>query len=52
MPQMSPLFWLNLFLLFMLSLMLFLTINYFMNQKKKKHPPLHNPLTFTKSWKW
>nr|YP_009233451.1 ATP synthase F0 subunit 8 [Engaewa subcoerulea]AMB27344.1 ATP synthase F0 subunit 8 [Engaewa subcoerulea] len=51
MPQMSPLLWLNLFLFFMLSLLLFSTSNYFTNQKKKKTPPTR-PEPLPKSWKW
>nr|YP_009002544.1 ATP synthase F0 subunit 8 [Cherax dispar]CDL72634.1 ATP synthase F0 subunit 8 [Cherax dispar] len=52
MPQMSPLLWLNLFLMFILSYTLFLTLNYF------SKPPIKNseesPVVTLpeKTWKW
>nr|YP_008080722.1 ATP synthase F0 subunit 8 [Songmachilis xinxiangensis]AFQ07904.1 ATP synthase F0 subunit 8 [Songmachilis xinxiangensis] len=53
MPQMSPLNWLILFLIFSISYILFMTLNYFnsMNQNQKTIKMLQtnqSPL----SWKW
>nr|YP_009262395.1 ATP synthase F0 subunit 8 [Gramastacus insolitus]ANI86971.1 ATP synthase F0 subunit 8 [Gramastacus insolitus] len=52
MPQMSPLLWLNLYIFFLLSFLLFLIFNYFLTQTDKKQKLLSNFSTNQKPWKW
>nr|QXU57654.1 ATP synthase F0 subunit 8 [Cherax parvus] len=52
MPQMSPLLWLNLFLLFILGYILFLTLNYFSKPPIKTTTLTTQSPPIEKSWKW
>nr|YP_009509635.1 ATP synthase F0 subunit 8 [Curtonida isos]AUN45052.1 ATP synthase F0 subunit 8 [Curtonida isos] len=52
MPQMAPLMWLNLMIMFLISFMLFLIVNYFMFTPKKilsEDKLISSP---NKTWKW
>nr|YP_009127944.1 ATP synthase F0 subunit 8 [Umalia orientalis]AJF14611.1 ATPase8 [Umalia orientalis] len=52
MPQMAPLLWLNLFFMFIISLILFLSFNYFIkpfNKMDFSDSYLYKP---EKHWKW
>nr|YP_009559298.1 ATP synthase F0 subunit 8 [Euphausia superba]ACH78207.1 ATP synthase subunit 8 [Euphausia superba]AEX54929.1 ATP synthase subunit 8 [Euphausia superba]AEX54942.1 ATP synthase subunit 8 [Euphausia superba]AEX54953.1 ATP synthase subunit 8 [Euphausia superba]AEX54966.1 ATP synthase subunit 8 [Euphausia superba] len=52
MPQMSPLLWLNLFIMFSTTFMVFMTVNYFMKVPSKL-TSTQSKLTYTKMfWKW
>nr|YP_009406917.1 ATP synthase F0 subunit 8 [Typhlatya pearsei]ASA39440.1 ATP synthase F0 subunit 8 [Typhlatya pearsei] len=52
MPQMAPLLWLNLFIFFSLSLILFFIFNYFLPPYFKTKP-FFKHLKFKKlNWKW
>nr|ANF05061.1 ATP synthase F0 subunit 8 [Mierspenaeopsis hardwickii]AQZ21917.1 ATP synthase F0 subunit 8 [Solenocera alticarinata] len=52
MPQMAPLLWLNLFIMFSITFMVFLILNYFIKVPSK----IHNfPTSIKKqemNWKW
>nr|YP_009041212.1 ATP synthase F0 subunit 8 [Gramastacus lacus]CDQ51975.1 ATP synthase F0 subunit 8 [Gramastacus lacus] len=52
MPQMSPLLWLNLYMFFLLSFLLFLVVNYFFNQTSKKQKLISDFSINQKPWKW
>nr|YP_009045967.1 ATP synthase F0 subunit 8 [Engaeus sericatus]CDR98463.1 ATP synthase F0 subunit 8 [Engaeus sericatus] len=52
MPQMSPLFWLNLFMFFILGFLMFSIINYFMYPSKMKETPTLTAKLMQKIWKW
>nr|YP_009865011.1 ATP synthase F0 subunit 8 [Linuparus trigonus]QKE42649.1 ATP synthase F0 subunit 8 [Linuparus trigonus] len=52
MPQMSPLFWLGLFILFISSLAYFCIVSYFIPVVQKTNQHLMNNLVSQKSWKW
>nr|YP_008854825.1 ATP synthase F0 subunit 8 [Cherax glaber]AHA59407.1 ATP synthase F0 subunit 8 [Cherax glaber] len=52
MPQMSPLLWFNLFLMFIFGFLLFSILNYFSKPPiKNKAAPL-GPVFSEKPWKW
>nr|YP_003359513.1 ATP synthase F0 subunit 8 [Gandalfus yunohana]ACC62347.1 ATP synthase F0 subunit 8 [Gandalfus yunohana] len=51
MPQMAPLLWFYLYLFFLISLMLFLMMNYFLIPFKKISTPTLTTHKFHKSWK-
>nr|WKU83886.1 ATP synthase F0 subunit 8 [Claraeola sicilis] len=52
MPQMAPINWLILYLIFSLSLILFCMMNYYMiTPNTKKFLPM-NKLTKSMNWKW
>nr|YP_010489357.1 ATP synthase F0 subunit 8 [Lauridromia dehaani]UWM10771.1 ATP synthase F0 subunit 8 [Lauridromia dehaani] len=52
MPQMAPLMWFNLFLMFLFSLSLFLIFNHFLKPfSKNKSLTKHNEIPY-KIWKW
>nr|YP_010414752.1 ATP synthase F0 subunit 8 [Hybos grossipes]URT60152.1 ATP synthase F0 subunit 8 [Hybos grossipes] len=53
MPQMAPIGWLNLFILFTIIFILFCIMNYYMfipapNTQKLSHKKMSNPM----NWKW
>nr|YP_008757585.1 ATP synthase F0 subunit 8 [Parajapyx emeryanus]AEV44850.1 ATP synthase F0 subunit 8 [Parajapyx emeryanus] len=52
MPQMSPLSWLILFMVFTLSYLGFLTMNYFSTFYSSKTPSQININSTSHSWKW
>nr|YP_009406969.1 ATP synthase F0 subunit 8 [Stygiocaris lancifera]ASA39505.1 ATP synthase F0 subunit 8 [Stygiocaris lancifera] len=52
MPQMGPLLWLNLFIFFSMSFMLFFVINYFLPPFSKMSPVTSPDKPETLNWKW
>nr|YP_009564039.1 ATP synthase F0 subunit 8 [Puerulus angulatus]QAX91402.1 ATP synthase F0 subunit 8 [Puerulus angulatus] len=52
MPQMSPMLWLNLFALFLLSFFCFMILNYFILNPKKAPGTIEASLSKEKIWKW
>nr|YP_008854787.1 ATP synthase F0 subunit 8 [Cherax cainii]AHA59369.1 ATP synthase F0 subunit 8 [Cherax cainii]CDN96581.1 ATP synthase F0 subunit 8 [Cherax cainii] len=52
MPQMSPLLWFNLFLMFILGYLLFSILNYFSRPPIKTETAPLKPIFSNKSWKW
>nr|YP_009407060.1 ATP synthase F0 subunit 8 [Stygiocaris stylifera]ASA39609.1 ATP synthase F0 subunit 8 [Stygiocaris stylifera] len=52
MPQMAPLFWLNLFIFFSVSFMLFLIMNYFLPPFSKTKPITLPTKSKKLYWKW
>nr|YP_009116448.1 ATP synthase F0 subunit 8 [Cherax holthuisi]AJD80476.1 ATP synthase F0 subunit 8 [Cherax holthuisi] len=52
MPQMGPLLWLNLFLMFILGYMLFSIINFFSKLPIKTETFVHKSTLLEKFWKW
>nr|YP_009112534.1 ATP synthase F0 subunit 8 [Paranephrops planifrons]CEK40184.1 ATP synthase F0 subunit 8 [Paranephrops planifrons] len=52
MPQMSPLFWLNLFIFFLLGFLLFIITNYFIKPPLKVLTLSENLINLEKTWKW
>nr|WDE73791.1 ATP synthase F0 subunit 8 [Stenopelmatus sp.] len=53
MPQMAPISWLILFIMFSITLMLFVTMNYFMTLNKTLHTKGDSKLTIKSlNWKW
>nr|YP_009186421.1 ATP synthase F0 subunit 8 [Panulirus versicolor]AGA56067.1 ATP synthase F0 subunit 8 [Panulirus versicolor] len=52
MPQMSPLMWFNLFIMFLLSLALFTVFNYFIFPPRKISIFPQQPKQVQKNWKW
>nr|YP_008758513.1 ATP synthase F0 subunit 8 [Sagmariasus verreauxi]BAO02869.1 ATP synthase F0 subunit 8 [Sagmariasus verreauxi] len=52
MPQMSPLLWLNLFIMFLVSLVCFIVMNYFICPADKIAQPSIDKKTSEKPWKW
>nr|QJS34739.1 ATP synthase F0 subunit 8 [Lucanus chengyuani] len=51
MPQMAPLSWLTLMLTFIVTFLIFNTINFSINSKTSKSQT-REMKTFHKSWKW
>nr|YP_009255524.1 ATP synthase F0 subunit 8 [Grimothea gregaria]AND82238.1 ATP synthase F0 subunit 8 [Grimothea gregaria] len=52
MPQMAPLMWLNLMVMFLLSFAIFMIINYFMTTPKKISSEAKLISHPNKIWKW
>nr|YP_009498552.1 ATP synthase F0 subunit 8 [Parapenaeopsis hungerfordi]AWK60867.1 ATP synthase F0 subunit 8 [Parapenaeopsis hungerfordi] len=52
MPQMAPLLWLNLFIMFSITFIIFLTLNYFIKVPNKTKDLLPTPPKQEMSWKW
>nr|UZC53692.1 ATP synthase F0 subunit 8 [Ultragryllacris pulchra rubricapitis] len=52
MPQMAPLNWLSLFIMFSLTLILFAMINYFYFKPKLPLPSKNLISNLTLNWKW
>nr|YP_006073059.1 ATP synthase F0 subunit 8 [Acetes chinensis]AEQ36593.1 ATP synthase F0 subunit 8 [Acetes chinensis] len=52
MPQMSPLLWLNLFIMFSLTLIIFLTLTYFMKIPTKTSSSIEEMPKSSMNWKW
>nr|URX53723.1 ATP synthase F0 subunit 8 [Postelectrotermes sp. 2 AB-2022a] len=52
MPQMMPLSWLLLFLMFSMALVLFATMNYYTNIQKTETIKKKKIPTKTMNWKW
>nr|YP_009406956.1 ATP synthase F0 subunit 8 [Typhlatya mitchelli]ASA39479.1 ATP synthase F0 subunit 8 [Typhlatya mitchelli] len=52
MPQMAPLLWLNLFIFFCSSLILFFIFNYFLPPLTKMKPSPKHQTTKELNWKW
>nr|AIK66983.1 ATPase subunit 8 [Ranina ranina] len=52
MPQMAPLLWLYLFSFFLISLFLFMIMNYFITPYSKVEAPSLKTLKTDKDWKW
>nr|ACA21290.1 ATP synthase F0 subunit 8 [Shinkaia crosnieri] len=52
MPQMGPILWLNLLLMFLITFMLFFISNYFIFQPKKMISTLIFSQMKKKIWKW
>nr|YP_009002531.1 ATP synthase F0 subunit 8 [Cherax quinquecarinatus]CDL72608.1 ATP synthase F0 subunit 8 [Cherax quinquecarinatus] len=52
MPQMSPLLWLNLFLMFILGYLLFSILNFFSKPPIKTGVLPIKPSLSEKTWKW
>nr|ASS30680.1 ATP synthase F0 subunit 8 [Lomis hirta] len=52
MPQMAPLMWLNLMIMFLMSLMLFFIINYFNSTPKTIDSSTLSLQPSEKLWKW
>nr|YP_010567899.1 ATP synthase F0 subunit 8 [Faxonius propinquus]UZC55662.1 ATP synthase subunit 8 [Faxonius propinquus] len=52
MPQMSPLFWVNLYVMFLLSLILVLAVQYFLVIYCKSGSVSDSDQKFEKFWKW
>nr|AON77092.1 ATP synthase F0 subunit 8 [Crangon hakodatei] len=52
MPQMSPLLWLNLYVMFSATFLLFLAFNYFYKSPIKKEKITSEIHTSTLTWKW
>nr|YP_009002570.1 ATP synthase F0 subunit 8 [Cherax preissii]CDL72673.1 ATP synthase F0 subunit 8 [Cherax preissii] len=52
MPQMSPLLWFNLFLMFILGFLLFSILNYFTKPPTKSLSIPFKPIFSEKTWKW
>nr|URX53827.1 ATP synthase F0 subunit 8 [Glyptotermes sp. 13 AB-2022a]URX53853.1 ATP synthase F0 subunit 8 [Postelectrotermes sp. 2 AB-2022a]URX53866.1 ATP synthase F0 subunit 8 [Postelectrotermes sp. 2 AB-2022a] len=52
MPQMMPLSWMLLFMMFSMTLILFATMNYYTNIQKAKTTKKEKIPTKTMSWKW
>nr|QUS53944.1 ATP synthase F0 subunit 8 [Solenocera melantho] len=52
MPQMAPLLWLNLFIMFSTTFMIFLIINYFIKVPTKIEKSSKSPLKTEMNWKW
>nr|YP_009442874.1 ATP synthase F0 subunit 8 [Typhlatya miravetensis]SCN12522.1 ATP synthase F0 subunit 8 [Typhlatya miravetensis] len=52
MPQMAPLLWLNLFIFFSFSFMLFFILNYFLTPYSKKKQTSKTKEAKKLNWKW
>nr|YP_009343074.1 ATP synthase F0 subunit 8 [Procambarus acutus]APS87301.1 ATP synthase F0 subunit 8 [Procambarus acutus] len=52
MPQMSPLFWMNLYIMFLLSLILVLAVQYFLVIYSKLDSMEKGDHEIEKVWKW
>nr|YP_009123041.1 ATP synthase F0 subunit 8 [Faxonius limosus]AJK90925.1 ATP synthase F0 subunit 8 [Faxonius limosus] len=52
MPQMSPLFWVNLYVMFLLSLILVLAVQYFLVIYCQSGLVSDKAQKFEKFWKW
>nr|URX53205.1 ATP synthase F0 subunit 8 [Cryptotermes rotundiceps] len=52
MPQMMPMSWLSLFIMFSTTLVLFATLNYYTNIPKTKTTEKKMILTKPMNWKW
>nr|YP_008238983.1 ATP synthase F0 subunit 8 [Palinurellus wieneckii]AGN95854.1 ATP synthase F0 subunit 8 [Palinurellus wieneckii] len=52
MPQMSPMLWLNLFIMFLISLACFTILNYFIFCPQKMTTDSMPTKSVEKSWKW
>nr|URX52802.1 ATP synthase F0 subunit 8 [Cryptotermes cavifrons]URX53309.1 ATP synthase F0 subunit 8 [Cryptotermes cavifrons] len=52
MPQMMPMSWLSLFIVFSATLILFATLNYYTTTPKTKTTEKKSILTKAMSWKW
>nr|YP_010567886.1 ATP synthase F0 subunit 8 [Faxonius virilis]UZC55649.1 ATP synthase subunit 8 [Faxonius virilis] len=52
MPQMSPLFWVNLYVMFLLSLILMLAVQYFLVIYCKSGSVSDSEIKSEKLWKW
>nr|YP_009116474.1 ATP synthase F0 subunit 8 [Cherax bicarinatus]AJD80502.1 ATP synthase F0 subunit 8 [Cherax bicarinatus] len=52
MPQMGPLLWFNLFLMFILGYVLFSIINFFSKLPVKTEILINKPKLLEKPWKW
>nr|APS87249.1 ATP synthase F0 subunit 8 [Cambaroides schrenckii] len=52
MPQMSPILWVNLYFMFLLSLILVLVIQYFFSLNLKSGLKEESYLDSEKVWKW
>nr|UGW53134.1 ATP synthase F0 subunit 8 [Neocaridina denticulata sinensis] len=52
MPQMAPLFWLNLFIFFTLIYILFLILNYFISVPSTQQMTSDQQVPTKLNWKW
>nr|AUN45065.1 ATP synthase F0 subunit 8 [Aegla aff. longirostri MHT-2018] len=52
MPQMAPLMWFNLMLMFLISLTIFFIVNYFNSIPSKMNKQGKSILMMEKIWKW
>nr|YP_009511978.1 ATP synthase F0 subunit 8 [Aristeus virilis]AXI97906.1 ATP synthase F0 subunit 8 [Aristeus virilis] len=52
MPQMAPLLWLNLFIMFSTTFLMFLALNYFIKVPSKIETPKPSHLKTEMNWKW
>uniref|UniRef100_UPI00315C9AC6 ATP synthase F0 subunit 8 n=1 Tax=Jasus edwardsii TaxID=95461 RepID=UPI00315C9AC6 len=52
MPQMAPMMWLNLFIVFLASLMCFVVMNYSIIPMNKIYQPTSSKKKSEKNWKW
>nr|YP_009407008.1 ATP synthase F0 subunit 8 [Typhlatya consobrina]ASA39544.1 ATP synthase F0 subunit 8 [Typhlatya consobrina] len=52
MPQMAPLLWLNLFIFFCISLLIFFVMNYFLPPNSKTKPAFKSSKMSSLNWKW
>nr|YP_009525768.1 ATP synthase F0 subunit 8 [Belzebub intermedius]AXS67622.1 ATP synthase F0 subunit 8 [Belzebub intermedius] len=52
MPQMAPMMWLNLFLIFSITFMIFLVVNYFTKAPKKANLSSKTLNNISLNWKW
>nr|YP_009540727.1 ATP synthase F0 subunit 8 [Pleoticus muelleri]AYQ22920.1 ATP synthase F0 subunit 8 [Pleoticus muelleri] len=52
MPQMAPLLWLNLFIMFSTTFIIFLIINYFIKVPTKIEKSTTFPTKMEMNWKW
>nr|YP_009231706.1 ATP synthase F0 subunit 8 [Moloha majora]ALZ50224.1 ATPase 8 [Moloha majora] len=52
MPQMAPLMWLYLMIFFIMSLLLFMMMNYFIKPYQKNEKFIMNYNDSEKTWKW
>nr|YP_009545531.1 ATP synthase F0 subunit 8 [Penaeus latisulcatus]AYO45609.1 ATP synthase F0 subunit 8 [Penaeus latisulcatus] len=52
MPQMAPLLWLNLFLMFSATFVMFIILNYFIKVPAKIEKSPSTPLKTEMTWKW
>nr|NP_694522.1 ATP synthase F0 subunit 8 [Panulirus japonicus]BAC16319.1 ATPase subunit 8 [Panulirus japonicus] len=52
MPQMGPMLWLNLFILFLFSLICFIVLNYFIFSPQKVEVSSKEVQDTEKIWKW
>nr|YP_009564078.1 ATP synthase F0 subunit 8 [Upogebia bowerbankii]QAX91441.1 ATP synthase F0 subunit 8 [Upogebia bowerbankii] len=52
MPQMEPLLWLNLFIMFLISFSVYFIMNYYFKSLPKMESPIEKFSYPSKLWKW